>query len=334
MSNFHFLAKDILMIHSSSKTLKIKNKNALLAGAAFCFLLTVSSPVDAQDAARQSQVQAQAEAVAEVQNLDDASKGPSVMAPEEAQLKPADIIDDGPVAVPHSGTYYDSSSFGTSAVGRTAPREVDPAYEPGSRFVVVRKNATAGSFSSQLVAAQRALKLGRYTSALELYEQLYTKNKKNARVLMGLAVAQQKSGFNESALATYDELLRVDPKNADAAVNMIGLIGTQNPQRAQKQLSQMWQKNNRNPAIAAQLGLTSAELGDVNTAIKYLGIASSMEPNNPNHYYNMAVVSDRAGLVKQAIEFYQKSLEIDAVSGARNVSRDVVYDRLAKLRSL
>jgi len=82
MSNFHFLAKDILMIHSSSKTLKIKNKNALLAGAAFCFLLTVSSPVDAQDAARQSQVQAQAEAVAEVQNLDELG------APHRAKLTP------------------------------------------------------------------------------------------------------------------------------------------------------------------------------------------------------------------------------------------------------
>ncbi len=253
----------------------------------------------------------------------------------DASISPNANIPDGPIIVPHSGSYYDSSSFGTSSIGRTAPREIDPKYEPGSRYVTVTKNAGSDSFSAQLISAQRALKLGRYTSALEIYERLYSGNSKNPRVLMGLAVAQQISGFNESALATYEELLKVSPNDADATVNMLGLVSSQNPDNAYNLLSNMWAKNNRNPSIAAQLGLTAAELGEYETAIKYLGIASSMEPNNPNHYYNIAVVSDRAGMVKQAIEFYQKTLEMDAsTSSGKKLSRDVVYDRLAKLRSL
>ncbi len=253
----------------------------------------------------------------------------------DAPIDPNANIPDGPIMVPHSGQYYDSSSFGTSSVGRTAPREVDPKYEPGTRYVTVTKNAGSGSFSAQLISAQRALKLGRYTSALEIYERLYSSNSKNPRVLMGLAVAQQNSGFNESALATYEELLRVSPNNADATVNMLGLVSAQNPDNAYNILFNMWAKNNRNPSIAAQLGLTAAELGEYETAMKYLGIASSMEPTNPNHYYNIAVVSDRAGMVKQAIEFYQKTLEMDAsTSSGKRISRDVVYDRLATLRSL
>lgn len=315
------------MTHLLSKTIHINKSFAILAGAAFCFMLTSPYAAKAQDA------ETVATEVIVSEDID-------VVAPDVTDLDaPAETvadIDRAPeaVAVPHSGTYYDSSSFGTSAVGRTAPREVDPKYEPGSRYVVVRQNSTAGSFSAQLVSAQRALKLGRYTSALEIYEQLYKKNSKNTRVLMGLAVAQQNSGFIESAMATYEELLRIEPNNTDATVNMIGLVSAQNPEQAYNRLSQMWQKNNRNPAIAAQLGLASAELGDFESAIRYLGVASSIEPTNPNHYYNMAVVSDRAGMVKQAIDFYQKSLEMDAASGSRIVSRDVVYDRLSALRSL
>jgi len=240
----------------------------------------------------------------------------------------------GATVVPHSGAYYDSSSFGGGSFG-TAPTEVDPKYEPGSRFVVVERSAGANSFSSQLVSAQRALSLGRYSSALEIYENLYKKDRNNTRVLMGLAVAQQNNGFNESAIATYEELLKKDPKNVDATVNMLGLITAGNPEQAYIKLSQIWENNNRSPAVASQLGLTAAQLGDLEKAIRYVGIASSIEPNNPNHYYNMAVISDRAGLTKQAIEFYQKSLEMDASTNAfRILSRDVIYERLAVLRRL
>ena len=248
----------------------------------------------------------------------------------------ADVVDGGPVIVPHSGAYYDSSSFGggTSLNGGTAPREVDPKYEPGSRFVVVERGSRAGSFSADLVAAQRALTLGRYSSALEIYERLYKKNPRSTRVLMGLAVAQQNSGFTESAVATYEELLRRDPNNTDATVNMLGLITSQNPSRAMSKLQKMWNRNNSNPAIAAQLGMTAAQLGDYEGAMRYLGIASSIEPNNSNHYYNMAVVSDRAGMVPTAIEYYEKSLTMSSRASDKSISRDVVYDRLAQLRRL
>jgi Tfp pilus assembly protein PilF len=239
--------------------------------------------------------------------------------------------------VPHSGQYYDANSFvPNSALGaNTAPREVDPKYEPGSRFVVVRKGPSASSFSAQLVAAQRALKLGRYQAALEMYEGLYSKEPRNARVLLGYAVAQQGSGFIESAITTYEELLRIDPDNTEAAVNMLGLIGTQNPQVAYGRLQSLWRSDSQSPAVAAQLGLTSAELGNIEEALRYLGVAASIEPNNANHYYNMAVITDRAGAYKDAIDYYQKALELDiSYGGGRTIPRDTVYDRLAKLRRL
>ena len=242
-----------------------------------------------------------------------------------------------PAPVKHSGQYYDSDYIVPSAaLGRNVgPREVDPKYEPGSRFVVVRKGAGPQSMQARLVAAQRALSLGRFTSALELYEQLYKKEPQNKQVLMGLAVAQQQSGFTESAIATYEELLRVDPKNTDATINMLGLVKAQYPSVAYRKLKDLWDNNGQNPGIAAQLGLTSASVGNMEDAFRYLGIAASLEPKNALHFYNMAVVSDQAGAYKDALELYEKALELDITFGdGRAIPREQVYDRLARLRRL
>ena len=241
-----------------------------------------------------------------------------------------------PQQVPYSGTYYDSDSIGPSSLGASAgPRKVDPLYEPGSTFVTVTKNASSSSRQSQIVAAQRALKLERYSSALEIYEKLYKKNKRNTQVLMGLAVAQQYNGFNESAIATYEELLKIAPRHSGATVNLMGLLTQRRPSDAYKKLQKLWSKDTHNPAVAAQLGLVSASLGDNEGALRYLGIASSLEPRNAMHHYNVAVVLDRASSHREAIKSYQKALEVDASNqGGRNISREEVYDRLAQLRRL
>ncbi len=241
-----------------------------------------------------------------------------------------------PEPVPFSGTYYDAGSIGPSELGASAgPRKVDPKYEPGSSFVVVKKNASATSRQATIVAAQRALKLQRYSSALELYETLYKKNPRDKQILMGLAVSQQYNGFNESAIATYEELLKIDPRNSGAMVNLMGLLEQHQPDLAYRKLQDLWNNKGNNPAIAAQLGLLSAKMGNYEDSSRYLGIAVSLEPNNALNYYNLAVVMDQAKSHQSAIEYYQKALEVDvAHKGGQSIPREQVYDRLAQLRRL
>lgn len=259
---------------------------------------------------------------------------PLTPVPEETETASSET---NPEPIPHSGQYYDSDSIapdpGLGGIG--APREVDPRYEPGSTFVVVSRTAGPETRSARLIAAQRALKLGRYSSALEMYEQLYKQYPKSHQVLMGLAVAQQQNGFSESAIATYEELLMHEPKNTDAIVNMLGILKTQYPSVAYRKLKELWEKNSENPVVAAQLGLASASLGNAHDAIRYLGVAATLEPSNPFHFYNMAVISDRAGAHKDAVDLYEKALELDAMSGSsRSIPRDEIYDRLSHLRRL
>lgn len=260
--------------------------------------------------------------------------------PEEASgaLSGTNIMGDSGIAQRHSGTYYDSEALvpdsELSAAGVTGPRKVDPAYEPGQKYIIVEKGPGASSTESQYIAATRALKLGRYAAAMEMFEKLYKRNHKDPRILMGLAVAQQGAGFNESAARTYEDLLKLQPNNPDAIVNLMGIMRTQYPSVTLKKLMELRGKYPSNPGIPAQLALVNAEMKNYDDALRYFEVAASMDPRNPSHVYNMAIVADQKGDVSNAIKFYERALQMDASYGdaANGLPREKIYDRLVVLR--
>jgi len=234
-----------------------------------------------------------------------------------------------------SDVYYDSLSQVPAGAMATSvgPREVNPVMEPAQKMVIVSKDKNENSEESLLVSANRALKLKRYDAALEMFDQLYAKNKRDVRILMGRAVAQQNMGLNESAIQSYEEILALKPNNTDAVINMMGLVRKQYPEVALRRLLELYSKYPNNAGIAAQIGVTNAELGHFDDAMRYLGIASTLEPNNAQHWFNMAIAADRGGNGAQAIQFYERALEVDVMYGAsRSVPRERIYDRLSVLR--
>ncbi len=236
---------------------------------------------------------------------------------------------------PASNVYYDSlSQVPTGAMATSVgPREINPVMEPASKMVIVNKDKGEGSEASLLVAANRALKLQRYDAALEMYDQLYAKNKRDVRILMGRAVAQQNMGLSESAIQSYEEVLALKPDNAEALVNMMGLVRKQYPEVALRRLLEMYSRHPNNAGIAAQIGITNAGLGHYDDAMRYLGIASTLEPRNAQHLFNMAIAADRQGNKSMAIQLYERALETDVMYGAsRSVPRESIYDRLSVLR--
>lgn len=241
-----------------------------------------------------------------------------------------------PETPPDEDAYYDALPLppsGALAKKTAGPREVDPRLEPASRFVIVTKDKEGGSVESLLVAANRALALGRHDAAVDLFDQLYKKNKRDRRVLMGRSVALQKAGRKEAARAAYDELLKLSPDNREAQVNMLGLMAEDYPAVALRRMLDLRKKWPADSGLAAQIGLTQARLGNDREAIEYLGIAASIDPSNASHSFNIAVVADRLGDRDAAIKFYEQALQTDTLhGGGRSVPRDSIYSRLSVLR--
>ena len=250
-------------------------------------------------------------------------------APQQPTLTPAE--DEEPAV------FYDANDAGGPkgqlATQQSIIRKVDPVKEPASRYVIVDKEAKVDSVEAQLVAASRAIKLGRYDSALDLYNGLYEKNQRDPRVLMGRAVALQHLERFDEAMQAYEAFEKIDPDNIEARINMLGLLATRFPAVAQQRLKQLLEESPQNVGVLAQLAITEGKQGNYEGAMRYLGVASSLEPRNANHLYNMGVVSDRAGDRKAAVQFYEKALELDTIYGrGQSIPRELIYERLAVIR--
>lgn len=230
-------------------------------------------------------------------------------------------------------TFFDSEEikFKDAPVSQpaSAPKSIDP-----SKVVVVRKAVKADTQKARVVAAGRALALGRYESALNLYEKLYALNPRDPHVLAGRATALQKLGRFDESIIAYEELFDVDQNNIQAQVNMLGIMSEKYPSVALKRLKMLHEDNPENVTIVAQMGIAHGRLGSYEDAMTALGMAASMEPRNAEHLYNMAVISDRAEYQAEAMDYYEQALEIDSVYGGnRSVPREAIYERLVMLRN-
>lgn len=265
----------------------------------------------------------------------------SEAAPAEEE---GDVVISGPSAV-HSGADEEVPDIGSDAffdaeslvpqgeMSKQGPKRVNPALQPASKLITVRKNAGPDSTSAQLVSAERALSLGLYDSALEMFDALYATNRRDPRVLMGRAVAFQNLGQFDEAMRAYEELSALDHRNVDVKVNMLGLLATKYPAVALRRLLDLREEHPTHVGVVAQLAVTEANVGDFESALKHLGIAASMEPHNASHLFNMAVIADRVGQTSTAIGYYEEALEVDSVYGSgRSIPRDAVYERLANIR--
>lgn len=233
-----------------------------------------------------------------------------------------------------SDAFYDADAIlPEGKVGKAGPAPVDPKKNPASKLLIVESVTPGDNKSTKLVAADRAMSLGRYDSALQLYDDLYAKNPKDTAVLMGRAVCLQKLARFDEAMQTYEDLSKLQPDNVEVKINMLGLLATRYPSVALRRLLDLYESNEQNVGIVAQIAVTSANLGDFEMAMKYLGLAMSMQPENAGHVYNAAVILDRAGKTKEAIAYYEKALEVDSIyGGSRSVPRDIIYERLSNIR--
>jgi len=200
-------------------------------------------------------------------------------------------------------------------------------------YVTVRKDADSTDIDSRLVAARTALGENRNAAALQMFDGLHTDYPKDKRITMGRAMALQKTGQTDAALAAYEDVLNHDPKNLQALTNMLGLLKSKDPQLALEKLAQLHNAYPYQPDIAAQLGIAYGTTGDYADATKYLDLADALKPGSAYVLYNRAVLNDKMGNVQQAAALYRQILEMAAEGTLdQQLPLDTIRNRLGTMR--
>jgi Flp pilus assembly protein TadD len=200
-------------------------------------------------------------------------------------------------------------------------------------YVIVKKEHDADGIDARLTNARSALAQNRNSAAYELFNELSEAYPKDRRILTGRAVALQKMGQTDAALAAYEDALTQDPRNIDALNNMLGLLKKQDPALALQKLIELREAYPYSADITAQLAVAYAANADYAEALKYLDMADTLTPGNVYVLYNRAVLYDKMGRVDQASDLYRQIVRMAAEGSIeQDLPIDSIKRRLAVLR--
>lgn len=200
-------------------------------------------------------------------------------------------------------------------------------------YVVVRKEKDGGALDARLKTARSALIQNRDMAALQLFTELQQDYPRDVRVGMGRALAMQKLGQYDQALAAYEDVLGNDPKNLEALTNMLGILKVQNPELALEKLIELREAYPFNADIAAQLGVSYAGMQSYAEALKYFDMADALRPGNAYVMYNRAVLYDRMGNEEKAASLYRQIVRMASEGALREpIPLDAIHRRLSNMR--
>ncbi len=230
------------------------------------------------------------------------------------------------------------------AQGAVTP-QIDVRKASGTPSVVVPGGDTkldmvrVGTSSSQVredsEMAYARLMSGQFEGAAILYGEVLKREPKNLSALMGRAAALHKLGQMGEARGLYQQALAISPGNREVLANLMSLYGSEDPRDALRQLEMLQQDNPGFSPIPAQMANLYAQSGDLSAAIRYLGLAVQLAPENLLYRFNLAVMQDRAGMSSEAANSYETVLNLAARGSVAALPMPVgqVKERLSYLRT-
>ncbi len=216
-------------------------------------------------------------------------------------------------------------------LGDTSRIEANAYVRPTpEKYYIIRPETAPVELNRELMTAKRALNEGRNGRALEMFNALYEANPNDTRVMLGRSVALQRLGRYTEAISLYEQVLRENPENLEALTNMLGILSVQNPAYSVDKLQRLHASYPANAGVKVQLALAYGAMNYPREAIALLTSAQNLEPTNPTIAYNLAVMHDRVGDRVNAAMYYRRSLMLERDSGYRGaIPVEAIQNRLA-----
>ncbi|MFA5363154.1 MAG: tetratricopeptide repeat protein [Candidatus Omnitrophota bacterium] len=167
-------------------------------------------------------------------------------------------------------------------------------------------------------------------SASEVTTRLTREKEKLDHYRAGLS--SENKGDYEAAVKEYEEILKLDPQDADIYCRLSGIY-THNIKDRKKAdfYAQGYAVLNNQTAPAGKSNEAGQKPGLKNKKRHILGgdlngVLGPYREKAPRHYYNLAIIYEDAGRYKEAVQEYKKILELAPDNADVNYNLGIIYD--------
>ena len=227
-----------------------------------------------------------------------------------------------PRSQPDSGTLASGSSLrpgpSSDSIGSVSPRA-------GEALAPIAINAPTLSVDPLVEQAYQAFQRNDLAAARDGYQRALAREPSNRDALLGLAAIDVRSGQLNSAEARYLKLLEIDPRDSHAAASLISLRGQLDPVASESRLKSLIASQPETALLHFSLGNQYAQQSRWSEAQAAYFKAHSVDPENADYAFNLAVSLDQLHQGKLALEFYQRAL---ALTDRRAASFNPAHARL------
>jgi len=221
-----------------------------------------------------------------------------------------------------------------AAAGSAAAQAPAAPVPPAARDTIkVTAGGAVPAVNPLLTEAYAALNAGVLESSQRLYNQLLRSEPGNIDALLGLAAIATQQGDSDQAAKHYLKVLELDPSNTLAQAGLIGMLGRADPLAAESRLKLLIA---RDPSayLYFTLGNNYADQNRWADAQQAYFQAHSLQPDNPDYAYNLAVGLEHIGQSKPALDFYRRAAQLAAAKGRANFSTAAAQERISKLEKV
>lgn len=213
------------------------------------------------------------------------------------------------------------------------PRNTPKASRLRSRAVApgiaLERKVESDTVTPALLGAYQAYQRGDYGTAAQGYREVLSKDAHNHDALLGLAATAQQQGQDDTAQYYYHQLLVLDPRDP-AAQAALASYAPEDAGDTESRLKTLLAEQPRAGALHFALGNYYAEQSSWGDAQLSYFNAHTLEPNNAQFAFNLAVSLDHLGQRKLAAQLYQQALQLD-VSGHSGFDHAQGQQRLNEL---
>lgn len=156
--------------------------------------------------------------------------------------------------------------------------------------------------------AYRAYRSGKLDAAQQLYSEMLAKDAHNTDALLGLAVIAQQRGDELLAARYCTRVLTLDPRNAVANAGMSALSTDEHDE---SHLKTLLDEQNDSAALHFALGNHYSGQSRWGEAQQSYFSAYTLEPDNAQFAFNLAISLDHLGQDRLAAQHYRHALQLD-----------------------